>query len=118
MWYKTSTDGKTAYKKQLPKSLDCFFNSTVLTLWFAGDGTKTVGSRGAKIEATAFTPDERLRLQKLFKKKFDISVVINKAGTSNSNTQQWTLNINASEYSKFRDLITKMDLIPNLFPNK
>lgn len=120
MWYKPykTEKGVLKYKKSLPKSLDCFFNYICLTLWFAGDGTKILGSQGAKIEVTAFTADERLRLQELFLKKFNLSVQINRAGQSKKDTQQWTLNINASEYQKFRNLITKIDLIPNFFPHK
>lgn len=120
MWYKPYKDekGVLKYKKALPKSLDCFFNSICLTVWFAGDGTKIIGSQGAKIEVTAFTADERARLQELFLKKFNLSVLINRAGKSKKGNQQWTLNINASEYQKFRNLITKMDLITNFFPEK
>jgi len=124
MWYKpynsVNKKGKPiiAYKKVLPKSINCFFNSKFLTLWFAGDGTKILGSTGAKFEATAFTADERQTLKVLFKKKFDIDVKINKAGFSKKRNQQWTININASEYQKFRVLITEMSLIEDLFAYK
>ena len=120
MWYPPYIDknGTITLKKQLPKSLDCFFNATFLTLWFAGDGTKLGDSRGAKIEATAFTEAERLRLKVLFKKKFDIDVSINRAGKTEKGKIQWTINILSADYDKFRALITQMDLIPNLFPNK
>ena len=120
MWYKSYTDqqGKIKYRKVLPKSLPCFFNTTFITLWFAGDGTKMHNQRGAKFEVTSFTPQERKKLQLLFKTKFDLSVQINRAGVTKNGTQQWTLSINAAEYDKFRDLITKMDLIPTLFPYK
>jgi hypothetical protein len=121
MWYEANTtdDGKIQYRKVLPKSLDCFFNVTFVTLWFAGDGNKMIDQRGAKFEATCFTPEERKRLQHLFKAKFDIDVKINKAGESKSKTQQWSLSINSSEYDKFRALIThEMDLIERLFAYK
>lgn len=120
MWYESYTDekGRIKNRKVLPKSLPCFFNSTFLTLWFAGDGTKMKGQRGAKFEATAFTPSDRKRLQHLFKAKFDINVQINRAGVSRSGTEQWTININSPEYDKFRSLITEIDLIPSLFPDK
>lgn len=132
MWYKANTidDGKIKYKKVLPKSLDCFFNATFVTLWFAGDGTKMKGQRGAKFEVTCFTPGERKRLQYLFKAKLNIDVQINKAGISlpapkgrrgesKSKTQQWSLSINSLEYDKFRFLITsEMDLIERLFAYK
>ena len=120
MWYKPYTDqnGNTKYKKCLPKSLPCFFDSTFITLWFAGDGTKMINQRGAKFEVTAFSPEERKQLQVLFKNKFNISVKINRAGRSKKGTEQWSLSINSGEYDKFRELITQMDLIPTLFSYK
>jgi hypothetical protein len=120
MWYKLETDanGKTLRRKSLPKSIACFFNSTFVTLWFAGDGTKNTDYRAAKIEVTAFTPEDRRLLQDLFKSKFDITTKINKAGFSKSGTQQWVLQIPADEYDKFLDIITRIDLIPTLFPYK
>lgn len=120
MWYKPTIDkeGNTKYMKQLPKSIACFFNSICISLWFAGDGTKRTDCRGANIEVTAFTPQERHTLKELFKQKFNISVSINRAGVSKSGTEQWNLVINASDYDIFRHLITQMDLIPKLFPYK
>lgn len=120
MWYKSyvNEEGKVKYQKRLPKSINCFFNATVITLWFAGDGTKTIGHKGAKIEVTAFTPDERRILQNLFLKKFNISANIIRSGKSKSGKEQWAISINSSDYDKFRDLITQMDLIPTLFPYK
>ena len=120
MWYKpyTNDKGVKAFKKHLPKSINCFFNSTFITLWFAGDGTKIIGSKGAKFEVTSLTAHERQKLKALFKKKFNIEVKINKAGFSRTGNQQWTLNINAPEYQKFRTLITKIDLIESYFPYK
>lgn len=120
MWYQsyTNNQGKTQYIKRLPKKMEGFFSSTFLAVWFAGDGTKMFDQRGAKFEVTHFTPAERSQLQRLFKKKFDINVGINRAGTSKTGTHQWSLSINAPEYDKFRSEITKIDLIPNLFPYK
>lgn len=120
MWYKPYTDdlGQKKYRKVLPKSLPCFFNSTFITLWFAGDGTKMLNQRGAKYEVTSLTPEERLRLKRLFQTTFDLPVKINRAGTNKKGIDQWSISINAPEYDKFRDLITKMDLIPTLFPYK
>lgn len=126
MWYKSSVNpnGKVQNSKCLPKSINCFFNSILITLWFAGDGTKIIGQRGAKFEVTAFTVDERVRLQKLFKQKFNIIVKIQKAGFATSSSQnksptpQWTIVISADQYEKFKQVITQMDLIPKLFPNK
>lgn len=120
LWYESLVDknGVTQYRKRLPKSIDCFFNETFLSLWFAGDGTKVVDSVGAKFEVTAFTTDERLRLKNLFFKRFGIQTSIVSSGLSLKGTSQWALKIPASEYQKFRKLITKETLIPQLFPYK
>ena len=115
MWYKKI---QCKYKKCLPKSIDCFFSIPFITLWFAGDGTKMIGQRGCKIEVTCYTPKERLKLKKLFKSKFNISTKILRAGKSRTGTPKWTLSLCASEYEKFRILVTQMDLIPALFPHK
>lgn len=120
MWYKVETDanGKEVRRKCLPKSIACFFNSTFVTLWFAGDGMKDTNYRAAKIEVTAFTPEERLLLKDLFKRKLKITTKINKAGFSTTGKQLWVLQIPADEYDKFREKITEMDLLPTLFPQK
>lgn len=122
MWYKPYTDerGFVKVRKCLPKSLPCFFNSTLLTLWFAGDGTKTIGHKGAKFEVTNFLPEERQTLKKLFHQKFDLAVNIIRSGVSSSGggTSQWAIVVSAHDYPKFRNLITEMDLIPKYFPHK
>lgn len=120
MWYKPYVDknNMTKYKKGLPKSVACFFNDTFITLWYAGDGTKVLGSVGAKFEVTAFTVEERLQLKSLFLRKLGISTALILSGTSTSGNSQWALKIPADQYPKFRNLITKLDLIPTVFPNK
>lgn len=120
MWYIPYVDKNNVikYKKGLPKSIACFFNESVITLWYAGDGTKVLGSLGAKFEVTAFTAEERLKLKNLFLKKLGISTEILSSGTSASGHSQWALKIPADQYPQFRNLITKLDLIPTVFPNK
>lgn len=121
MWYEPVVNektGKVQYRKRLPKSIDCFFNETFITLWFAGDGTKILDALGAKYEVTSCTVEERLKLQSLFQKKFEIKTNIISSGHSKKKTEQKALKIPAAEYGKFRECITKMDLIPNLFPYK
>lgn len=120
MWYAPyiNKKGKTAYKKFLPKNLGDFFSATFITVWFAGDGGKTQDASGAKFEVTCFTPDERLVLQQLLLDKHEISTVINRAGTNKHKTEQWTINVKAEQYPKFKALITQMDLIQNVFPHK
>lgn len=120
IWYKPIVDqtGVQKYQKRLPKSIDCFFNETFISLWFAGDGTKIIGSAGAKFEVTCFTPKERLKLKSLFFKKFGIQTQIISSGISSKGNPQWALKIPAEEYPKFRNLITKIDLIPKVFPYK
>ena len=120
MWYTPYTDknGFIYYKKKLPNNIHCFFEETFISIWYAGDGTKIIGSKGAKFEVTAFTVKERLKLKNLFFNKFNIKALIIKSGISKKGNTQWVLKIPASEYSKFRDLITHIDLIPTIFPYK
>lgn len=119
MWYKkVPTKKGLRNKKVLPNRLDGFFSKTFISVWYAGDGTRMIGSLGAKIEATSFSPDEKLVIQKLFKDIYDINICINKAGFSKTGTQQWTFNINANDYPKFHSIVTEIDLIPSLFPEK
>lgn len=120
MWYipVTNAEGKTSYVKRLPKKMDGFFSSTFITVWFACDGTKIIGSKGAKFEVSSLSADERRQYQELFKNHFDINVAINRAGKSKTGNDQWSLSINAPEYAKFRSLITQIDLIPRFFPHK
>lgn len=124
MWYKseirTNNQGILAktYTKKLPNNMSGFFTPTFLAVWFAGDGTKIIGSVGAKYEVTAFSPSDRLKLKDLFWTKYQIDAKINRAGVSASGTEQWTLNINADDYPKFRSLITEIPLIETLFPHK
>jgi hypothetical protein len=118
MWYKALRTHKNEFRKGLPKNIHCFFSPVFITLWFAGDGTKILGSIGAKLEVTAFTPKERQVLKELFKTKYNISVSINRAGVTKKGKEQWTICINSAEYHKFKALITQIDLIPTLFPYK
>ena len=123
MWYQVSidTDEGALHRKstkKLPRNIQCFFNETFVTVWFAGDGTKIIGSKGAKFEVTAFTVQERLTLKNLFFTKFGICAQIISSGLSKAGRSQWALKIPAQDYQKFRNIITKMDLIPNLFPYK
>lgn len=122
MWYKANginkKTGKPVYVKVLPRNIKSFFSKTFITVWYAGDGTRIIGSRGAKIEATCFTEEERQVIKELFKSKYDINVHVNKAGFSKTGTQQWTFNINSGDYPKFHDIITEIDLIPKVFPYK
>lgn len=120
MWYKPDLNKKgfLTYKKQLPKSLNCFFNETLVSVWYAGDGTKTVGSLGAKFEVSCFTVKERLTLKQLFWTKFAIKARIISSGISKKGNKLWALKIPAKDYLKFYVLMTKTDLIVNAFPYK
>lgn len=120
LWYKPLLDanGKLVFKKCLPVNISSFFSGTFITLWYAGDGTKIPGHRGAKFEVTCFTTEERKILQSLFEEKYNIITSINRAGKSKAGTEQWTLNIRARSYDKFHALVTEMDLIPKIFPHK
>lgn len=120
IWYISFIDanGNVRYKKVLPYNLDSFFSPTFISLWFAGAGTKIIGSRGAKFEVTCWSFEERIRLKELFQNKYNLKVSLNRAGVTKIGTQQWALCINSPEYDQFRDLITQIDLIENLFPEK
>lgn len=120
IWYKPYKDnsGIIRYKKKLPNNIKCFFNEEFISVWFAGDGTKIIGSLGSKFEVTSFSVEERLKLKNLFFDKFNIKTQIIKSGISKKGTIQWALKIPSNEYYKFRHLITKIDLIPSIFPNK
>ena len=120
MWYKPfiNNNGQTLFKKKLPNNISGFFSPIFLSVWFAGDGTKILGSLGAKYEVTAWSTEERLKLKELFLTKYQIDVNINRAGQSTRGNEQWTLNINSNNYAKFRSLITEISLIEKLFSYK
>ena len=120
MWYEPviNKEGSIKYRKKLPKSIDCFFNANFISIWYAGDGTKTIGSIGAQFEVTSFTIEERLKLKNLFFTKFGIQTQIISSGLSKKGNRQWALKINAPEYRKFRAFITKIDVIPTIFTYK
>nr|YP_009472527.1 hypothetical protein [Chlorodesmis fastigiata]ARO74194.1 hypothetical protein [Chlorodesmis fastigiata] len=107
MWY----NGK---RKSLPSTIACFFSIPFVTLWFAGNGTKiSTKQHSIKFEVTYWTRKERMLLKQLFKTRFNINVKILRAGIS-----KWILVIGGREYSKFRTIITQIDLIPRFFPQK
>lgn len=118
MWYKPDPTQNGKCLKSLPKSIKAIMNPTVLTLWYAGDGTKIIGSKGAKIEVTGFTIQERIDLKSTLEQKLGLEVKLNKAGTAGSGKEQYTLNFNADTYQEFRECTNKYDLIQTLFPDK
>ena len=62
IWYKPYKDnsGIIRYKKKIPNSIKCFFNEEFISVWFAGDGTKIIGSLGSKFEVTSFSVEEKV----------------------------------------------------------
>lgn len=106
-------------EKRLPANIKSMFTPIFITIWYACNGTKQIGSLGAKFEVTSFTPEERLILKNLFITEYGITPEINRQGLSKTGTPQWALCINAPDYPKFHDLITReLDVIQTLFPNK
>ena len=105
-------------KKSLPVNIDQIFTPVFVALWYACDGTKIIGSKGAKFEVTAFSPKERETLKNLFKEKFQIETKIIQQGSSKTGTPQWALSINAGEYDKFHGLIANHELIAKFFTYK
>jgi hypothetical protein len=119
MWYKRNVlTIKPFYIKVLPKSINALMSPTVLTLWFAGDGTKRKGRSGCSIESTCFTTEERLVLQSLLARKFQLDTKITKGGSCKSGTKKWSIAFNTPVYPKFRKLITQIDLIERIFAYK
>lgn len=106
-------------KKILPIDIEQMFTPLFISVWFACNGTKVIGSRGAKFDVTAYSPEEREVLKQLFKKKYNIASFVNRQGESVTKKTQWALVINADAYDAFRDLVTReTDLIQSLFPYK
>lgn len=106
-------------KKRLPKTIETMFTPLFIAVWYACDGTRIQGSLGARFEVTAFTPEERKQLQELFSSRYNIKSVINRGGTSPAGKDLWSLCINAADYPKFHELVTRdTDLIETLFPQK
>lgn len=112
IWYPKGT-------KIVPSELALCFTPLLISVWYAGDGTKIIESEGAKFEVTCFTVEDRLLLVRLFKQKHGIVAQINLNGFSKTGNQQYALVIREPEsYNKLRDLLTQDPLIPTLFPYK
>ena len=119
MWYQpVLKKGKRVYKKKLPTRCEGFFSPTFLAIWYAGNGTKVIGSLGVKFEVTCFSVVERLCLKKLFKKKYNISAVIIKSGLSKKKNTLWALKIGAKDYWKFHELVAQHPVILHYFSYK
>lgn len=98
-WYRpVEGESPSVVKKKLPTNIDDMFSPLFITVWFACDGTKIIGSRGAKFEVTSFSVEERHILKTLFKSKYNISVNILRSGRS-------------CTYDKFYNLITHINYI-------
>ena len=77
-----------------------------LFLWYLDDGSLTIHSkpnnsfsRQATISTNSFTYEEHLKIQKMFKQRFDIDVKIHKSRT------YYLIYFNAMNFRKFIDLV-------------
>ena len=79
-WYRPGQVGEAKFVKELPKNFSDMFTPRFISVWYASDGTKTIGSKGAKLEVTALPMKDRETLQKLFESKYNITPSIIKSG--------------------------------------
>uniref|UniRef100_A0AB39A6B2 Homing endonuclease LAGLIDADG domain-containing protein n=1 Tax=Borodinellopsis insignis TaxID=3229915 RepID=A0AB39A6B2_9CHLO len=121
-WYQPTGEsdekGDPILKKRLPKNLAGVFSPYFIAMWFAGDGLKPLDHRGARFEVTDKTPAERIILKNLFKRIHNLDVKIVKNGTARNGTAMWALAVGSAEYSKFRKIVTCIDVVETCFPYK
>ena len=110
-------NGKKYFSKYFEKRITPFG----LLLWFLDDGTFFIrkqrkGSiqRYAKISTEKFDFNSHLRIQKMFKNRFDIEVKIH-----NSKNNTFHIYFNASNFKKFFDLVRPyLDTLPKSMLHK
>ena len=106
----TTVGGKR--KKVVPKNLEQLLNPTVLAIWFMDDGGKSQSTpKAAYINATSFSHEERLQIQKAFLQVFELNISIHKAGGNN----QYNFYIPANSYWPFHKIVYPlMMLVPSM----
>lgn len=110
IFYTTKVDLKR--KKIIPKNLKQLLNSTVLSIWFMDDGGKSQSTvKGAYINATSFSHEERLQIQKAFYDVFKIKINIHKAGGN----KQYNFYVPANLYFTFYEIVSPIVLcVPSM----
>lgn len=95
-------------KKVVPSNLEQLLNPTVVAVWFMDDGGKAQNTpRGAYINGTNFTSEERVQIQNAFQTVFGLKITIHKAGGNN----QYNFYIPANSYTKFYELVSPTVLL-------
>ena len=99
-------------KKIVPRNLEQLLNPTVLAIWFMDDGGKSQSTvKGAYINATSFSQQEQLEIQKAFLHVFGLKINIHRAGGNN----QYNFYIPADSYWRFYKIVFPiMKLVPSM----
>ena len=99
-------------RKVVPKNIEQLFNPIVLAIWFMDDGGKAQSTpKAAYINATSFSHEERLQIQKAFSHVFQLKINIHKAGGQN----QYNFYIPADSYWPFYKIVYPlMMLVPSM----
>ena len=99
-------DGKRT--KVLPRNLEQFLDPIVLAIWFMDDGGKAQNTpKGAYINATSFTHQERVQIQQAFQNVFRFKITIQKAGGN----KQYNFYIPVDSYTQFYTLVSPTILL-------
>ena len=103
---------KTKRKKILPDNFEQLLNPIVLAIWFMDDGGKSQSTpKAAYINATSFSPEERVQIKKAFLSVFKLKINIHKAGGNN----QFNFYIPAESYFPFYDIVYPIiRLVPSM----
>ena len=102
----------TKRKKILPRNIEQLLDPVVLAIWFMDDGGKSQSTvKGAYINATSFSDEERLEIQKAFLHGFQLKINIHKAGGNN----QYNFYIPADSYFSFYKIVfPTMKYVPSM----
>lgn len=94
--------------KIIPKNLEQLLDPIVLAVWFMDDGGKAQNTpKGAYINATSFTHQERVQIQQVFQNVFNLKITIQKAGGN----KQYNFYIPANSYTQFYTLVSPTVLL-------
>ena len=95
-------------KKVVPKNLEQLLNPIVLAVWFMDDGGKSQSTpKGAHINATSFSHEERVQIQGAFLRVFKFKINVHRAGGKN----QYNFYIPADSYWPFYEIVSPLILL-------
>lgn len=90
------------------ENLEQLLDPIVLAIWFMDDGGKAQNTpKGAYINATSFTYQERVQIQQSFQNVFNLQITIQKAGGN----KQYNFYIPANSYTQFYTLVSPTVLL-------